>query len=179
MSEYPQQEKANRLLELMNKELKKAHERGSSEVQFSFSTGDAFGDQNGGLFFEGARREGIGDKLGISNAEALSLFRRLGDEGYLSIDFGKEKNKPFGLVKLLDLGSRGYEQIGEHPNPRDELLRRLDAIEEAIRSSQDPNVPQEQREAGIKAIGALKQIGMSASGSGVYDAATSILDAFK
>lgn len=153
LPEYPQQEKADRLLRFLNDELQKSYDRGLGEVRLMFVSGGSFGDEGAGLFLESGGRAGVGDKIGTSNGEALAIFRRLDKEGYIYADFGRERNKDTGFVQVEGLSERGYVQIGELANPRDEFLQRLDAIEEAIRTLQDPNVSEDQKEEAKKAIG--------------------------
>jgi hypothetical protein len=101
----------------------------------------------------------------------IALFQTLVNEGYINAELKGEAKTgaPFSYAIVHGLRDKGHQLINTLPDPRQELLQRLDAIEEAIRTLQDPNVSEEQKEEAKKAVGTLRQFSLGFASSGTYD----------
>lgn len=103
--------------------------------------------------------------------EQIALFQTLVRQGYIDAKLmgGAKTGGPFALAIVHDLTDKGYQLIDTLPDPRRDLLQRLDAIEKAILTLQDPNVSEEQKQEASRAIDTLRQLGIGVTSSGAYD----------
>ena len=94
--------------------------------------------------------------------EQINLFQSLVKQGYIDADLGHgiDGGPPFIRATVRDLTTKGYQLIEELPDPQQDLIRRLDAIAEAIRQS---NAPEEEKAAAEKAADELKKFMRSVS----------------
>jgi hypothetical protein len=92
----------------------------------------------------------------ISGPEALSLFQRLVEEGYIALSYplrGRDR-VPWTVAALRGLTDRGLLYIGELPaDPDARLLGSLAALEQAIR---ELDAPDEQKHAAMEATKELR-----------------------
>jgi len=103
----------------------------------------------------------LADEVGVSSeAEAVQLFLRLGQERYLSAT-GLDKpihsgfqHLPFSIARVDRLTGRGLMEIGRLPNPGERMLQSLDAIEAAIDVRDD--LSSDQKRAASQALEELK-----------------------
>ena len=109
--------------------------------------------------------------------DQIALFQTLVRQGYIDAELkgGSKTGPPFSFAFVYGLTDKGHQLIDTLPDPKAELLERLDAIEEAIRALQDPNVSQEQKDEAIEAVGVLRQLGIGVTSSGAYDLIRSLL----
>jgi hypothetical protein len=92
----------------------------------------------------------------MSGPEALSLFQRLVEEGYVALSYplrGRDR-VPWTIAALRGLTDRGLLYIGELPaDPDARLLGSLAALEQAIRKL---DAPDEQKHAAMMATRELR-----------------------
>jgi hypothetical protein len=138
--DYPLLDKRLNMLKLLNRLLDEARVRDEDALWLEFYRHHApWLRVSGG----GAN---VAQDLGVGGAEAIGLLRDLGGDGLLRLEtdehgFGADA----GLVGVT-LTQRGLEAIRSLPDPREDLLRRLDAIAGAIEGLQDVG-PEEKRPA--------------------------------
>ena len=107
----------------------------------------------------------------------IALFQSLVRQGYIDAELkgGSKTGPPFSFALVYDLTDKGHHLIDTLPDPKEELYKRLDAIEEAIWALQDPEVSQDQKEEAVRAVGVLKQLGVGVSSNGAYDLVRGLL----
>lgn len=114
------------MLEIVQDRLDGAHEEGELTVRLALDWVAA-----------------MGDELGMSEAAAVTMFVRLGREGYFSatgLDQPWSEGfdyYPFMFANVDGLTTRGLLEIGRLPDPAERLLGSLDALTEAIDARQD------------------------------------------
>jgi hypothetical protein len=89
-------------------------------------------------------RSDIGEELGLRGAEAVALWRRLEQGGYISTTGGKSQGTGiFKLFFLEHLTDKGLREIGELPHPDQ---RFIEVIEEVLRRiEENPDVPEAEK----------------------------------
>jgi hypothetical protein len=146
---YPRLQKAQRMLDVLDRTLTAAQQQGSTEVLVQLDRG---GDQAGVYlsFFDHEeftdRDINLAEELGLSGAETVGLFRWAESEGYIRPNYGsggRDADSP--LASLAHLESEGYELIGELPDPQERLALVLDAAIRAVRSDQSLTPEQRQQ----------------------------------
>lgn len=92
---------------------------------------------------------------GLNGAQAMILFKRLVEEGYIALDSFDTRidGLPWAVAWPQALTTKGLQEIGELPDQNARLLGSLTAIEEAIAQL---NVPDDQKSAAMKAAEELK-----------------------
>lgn len=145
---YPLLDKRLNMLKLLNRLLEEARVQGDDTLWLEF-----YRRHNPRLRVS-KRGTNVAEELGMGGTEAIGLLRDLGGDGLLRLQtdehgFGAEA----GIVGVA-LTQEGLEAIRSLPDPREDLLRRLDAIAEAIEGLQDVG-PEEKRPA-VDAVEELK-----------------------
>lgn len=131
MEEYPRLQKAQRMLESLNRALTDAEQEGMSGVMVTVVRGHPFPKV---ILNVGGRQTDLADNLGLSGAETVGLFGWLESAGYIKPHFGdRARNAPWLMGSLEYLEREGYELIGELPNPQDRLAFVLEAAIRATR----------------------------------------------
>ncbi len=134
---YPEMQRRGTMLRLLRRTASEAHERGELAAQLSF---------------EGVG--GMAGQVGCNPAQAVALFHRLQREGRWE---GKlmagYKGVPFSIAMIEDLTSEGMREVGELPDPAEDLARRLAEAARALEKRDD--VPDEQKTVGRRALDEL------------------------
>jgi hypothetical protein len=90
-------------------------------------------------------------QVGLNGAQALHLFKESVEEGYikLAMPLGRPVQRyPWLVAVPQSLTKKGLMEIGELPNPEQELLRALRETKQRVLD--DPNIPEPQRGAWIE-----------------------------
>lgn len=159
-SGYPELERRGAMLRALRRLVSEAHERGETTATVAF-------EDVGGMAGE----------VGGNAAQAVALFRRLHAEGHWS---GKilagYKGVPFSMALVEDLISEGMREIGELPDPAEDLARRL--VEAARAIDERDDMPDGQKTVAKRALeelahfvrglppGAAVEIGSRLAGGG-------------
>jgi hypothetical protein len=124
---YPELEKQQAMLDAVNRRLKASQEQGELSLQLSFNDVLA-----------------LAEELRMPQAEGVAIFRRLYQEGFFGGWMGQGYKDPvigsvpFSRVKVEFLTSKGKQEIGDFPDPRERIIL---GVEAAIRSLQrDPTM---------------------------------------
>jgi hypothetical protein len=140
LTEFPQHQKRQEMLRYIHEWVAKQHAQGNYSPMLASYEVDLW-----------AR-----EQEDISGPEALSLFQRLVDEGYVALSYplrGRDQ-VPWTVAALRGLTDRGLLYIGELPaNPDARLLGSLAALEQAIR---ELDAPDEQKYAAMEATKELR-----------------------
>jgi hypothetical protein len=152
---YPRLQNLQRMLILIDRIIKEAAREELNpevEVHINRSGRDAgvtifymVGDPQTEDFFTGADRpvgHHLARELGLGGGETVGLFRWAESEGYIRPNYGA-LGRDYGDWKrgtLEHLQSKGYELIGELPDPQEHLARILDAAIQVVQrdASLDP-----------------------------------------
>lgn len=155
MAEYPQQTKIHGMIELIHRQLKKAYEQGESQLRVDYyAGGESVGVYMGSV---SDPERAAARTLGVSGGEAVSLFRYVCRQGYVSLNPRSDISSSFGLVIVESISNRGLLEIGELPDPQQRFLMGLEAAIQAIR--EDDRIDQETKEKGIDWLEEGKQLG--------------------
>lgn len=131
---YPELQRRGTMLRLLRRTASEAHERGELAARLSF-------EDVGGM----------AGQIGCNPAQAVALFQRLHREGRWS---GKlmagYKGLPFSIALVEDLTSEGMREVGELPDPAEELASRLVEAARAIEGRDD--VPDGQKTVAKRAL---------------------------
>ena len=175
MSDYPKLDKMTLMLQFFSQELERASEEGSSGLLIMLSEAQLPDTGEPGVVIEvPPPRKIVSEALSIRGGEAVALFYQLESEGYLNSGSikGTAANK---FVKLLSISDKGDQLLGALPDPRQDLLEMLEALEEAILTLQDPNVSEQEKQEAARAAGVLRQLAIGVSSSGIWDLARGFL----
>lgn len=154
MERYPRLQKVQRMLDLLNRALVEAETAGTSGLivirrvspEPQVTVWNKYNDE---LVMN------LAEELGLSGGETVGLFRWAESAGYISPNYGsRSRNNDTAQASLDHLESKGYEIIGELPDPGELLLLRLDAIQAAIEARQD--LRPEEKEHATRALEELK-----------------------
>ena len=134
---YPELERRGAMLRALRRLVSEAHERGETTATVSF-------DDVGGMAAE----------MGANSAQAVALFQRLHREGrWAGKILSGYKGVPFSMALVEDLTSDGMREIGELPDPTEDLVRRLVETARAIEESED--LPEGQKSVAKRALDEL------------------------
>lgn len=139
---YPELERRRAMLRLLRRRIAEAHERGELRVRVSVSDVAEMVEEVGG-----------------NEAQSVALFQRLYREGCWSGNLGKGYKDgrggsvPFAFALVEDLTSKGMREIGDLPDPAEDLARRL--VEAARAIDERDDVPEEQKTLAKRALGEL------------------------
>lgn len=137
VTEYPTQEAQRRMLEILHERLKQTYDSGQLRMRMTLQDVAA-----------------LADDVGVSSeAEAVHMFSRLGEEGFFQstgldrpYSSGLGEWVPFAFVNVERLRGPGLMEIGELPDPGKRMMQSLDAIETAISGLENVS-PEGKREA--------------------------------
>ena len=92
-----------------------------------------------------ARRINLAGELDLSGAETVGLFRWAEAAGYIHPTYGgsMERSAPVTMGSLEYLQLKGYELIGELPDPQERLALILEAAIRAVQ--QDESVSKDEK----------------------------------
>ena len=124
---YPQLASDQKMLEFLYRKMQEVYDRDEEVLQLSYRSGQG-GPAYLRLYWEGVD---VGEKIGVRSAEAISMFKRLAQAGYIITDVRPLES--FGTPGVWGLTNDGLAQIGRLPDPQERLVLGLDA---AIRSVQ-------------------------------------------
>jgi hypothetical protein len=136
-------------------------------------------ESTGGL---GAVNVGIEDVMawaeeeGISAAKGVRLFQQLYQEGYFAGSIGKPvfaatvrgqfyKSIPFMMARIDYVTEPGLREIGQLPDPREELLMGLEAAIASVRK--DPRLDEEEKRQKINWLQQIVDVGKQLTVEGV------------
>ena len=118
---YPEMQRRGTMLRLLRRTASEAHERGELAAQLSFED-----------------VQGMAGQVGCNPAQAVALFQRLHREGrWEGKMMAGYKGVPFSIAAVEDLTSEGMREIGELPDPAEDLARRLAEAARAIEERDD------------------------------------------
>ena len=129
--EYPRLQKVQRMLEVIDRALKEAENQGDPEVRVRLVRGG--GAAKVELTYRDweartSRNIDLVEELGLGIGETIGLFRWAESEGYIRPRYGSSGRGGQAAIGVLDhLESKGYELIGELPDPQKHLSLILDA----------------------------------------------------
>jgi hypothetical protein len=130
MEQYPRVQKAQRMLEVINRIITEAEREGAPGVQVL----TVFEGPEVGVHLRyGSHTVDLAGELELGGGEVVGLFGWAESAGYVRPHYdtgGRHSEVPMGL--LYHLEDAGYEQIGELPNPQERLVLILEA---AIRTT--------------------------------------------
>jgi DNA-binding MarR family transcriptional regulator len=138
--EYPELANRRRLLEILYRSLQEAYDAEWERLMLVVHTSPVPKVRQ----WRPSERD-IGEELSLRGGEAVDLFRRLENEGYINVSRGQSRG-PIGLDMLfLDyLTDKGLREIGQLPHPDE---RFVEAIEEVLRRiEENPEIPQAEKD---------------------------------
>lgn len=150
MARYPRLQKTQKMLDVLDRTIREAEQHGDPEVQVSLSRG-GLGDAQLELSYfprdeSNSRKVNLVEELGLGGGETVGLFRWAESEGYISPDYGGgNRNAELVLASLDHLEGKGYELIGELPNPQERLALVLESAIRVVRSDQSLAPEERQR----------------------------------
>lgn len=136
---YPELGRRGAMLRLLRRVVSEAHERGETQARVSFED-----------------VEGMAEEVGGNEAQSVALFQRLHREGRWSGKLlagykdGRGGSVPFSDALVEDLTSEGMREIGELPDPAEDLARRL--VEAARIIDERDDVPDGQKTLAKRAL---------------------------
>jgi hypothetical protein len=148
---YPRLQKVQRMLGVLDQVLKQAERGTNPGVTILLVQG---GDQAGVyLRVAGAtwvtQDISLAEELGLSGGETVGLFRWAESEGYIRPTYGGSTSISPGAevptAGLYHLETKGYELIGELPDPQERLALVLDAAIQAVQRDQSLKPEERQR----------------------------------
>ncbi len=90
--------------------------------------------------------DALANELGLGGGETVGLFRWAESEGYIRPNYGGgNRNAEVVLASLDHLEGKGYELIGELPDPRERLALVLEAASRAVRKDESLDPKEKQR----------------------------------
>jgi|SRR5215210_175974 len=145
--QYPRLQKVRRMLDVLNSAITEAAWQGDPQLQFVIARGGGepqvqmrYADQRG---LE--TQVNLAEELGLSGGETVHLFGWAEAEGYIRPNYGPGGRGSETPTPYLDhLESKGYEMIGELPNPQERLELIMDAAIRAVQRDQSIT-PEERR----------------------------------
>ena len=154
MDQYPRLQNVQRLLGLIHQAITQA-ERGSNPgVTVLVAPG---GDQAGvylrvvGSPDMGMQQTSLAEELGLSGGETVGLFKWAESEGYVRPNYGGSgyispgTEVPVPAAGLDHLETKGYELIGELPDPQERLVLILEAAIRAVQRDESLSQAQKKR----------------------------------
>lgn len=145
---FPLLDERLNMLKLLNRLLEEARAQGDDTLWLEF-----YCHHNPQLRVSGTGTN-VAKELGIGGTEAIGLLRDLGGDRLPRLQTDEYGFGAGAGIAGVTLTQRGLEAIRSLPDPREDLLRRLDAIAEAIEGLQDVT-PEEKRSA-VVAVQELK-----------------------
>jgi hypothetical protein len=128
------------MLSVLDRTITEAERSGDPEVRIFIARGAGEAQIQLSYFRPGElndRRINLAGELDLSGGEAVGLFNWAESEGYIRPNYGRIGRGGEVSIAVLDhLESKGYELIGELPNPQERLAIILEA---AIRAVQKDN----------------------------------------
>jgi hypothetical protein len=155
---FPRLLKVQNLLNVLDRAIAEAERQGDPQVVILMARGAGEAQvelryAQGGL---GDRHVNLAEELGLSSGETVGLFRWAEREGYIRPSYDSSGPQAETATAFLEhLESKGYELLGELPDPAERLLLSLQAMEAAIDARQD--LRPEQKELATKALEELKE----------------------
>lgn len=148
--EYRQLTDGQKMLPYFYEELEAALERGEPDLVLQITTfaGEA------GVYIMPATAAGlknVSEELGLgSGARAVSLLRRLDDEGYLRLNYGSSApDVDIPTPKMEYIPDRGLFEIGELPHPDERFAAAIQRTREVVEQS---DLPEGQKGSVLKAL---------------------------
>jgi hypothetical protein len=126
LPEFPEHGKRKRMLRYIHEWVAEQHTQGNYSPMLAFYNVNRWGEE----------------QEGMNGPEAVSLFQRLVEDGYISLNYPLKASGelPWIVAALRGLTRRGLLQIGELPvDPDARLLGGLGALERAIRELDVPD----------------------------------------
>lgn len=136
------------MLRLLNRLLDEARARGKDVLWPEF-----YRHHNPRLRVSG-KGTNVAQELGMGGTEAIGLLRDLGGDGLLRLETDEHGFGAGAGIVGVTLTKQGLEAVRSLPDPREDLLRRLDAIAEAIQGLQD--VESEDKKPALDAVEEIK-----------------------
>jgi hypothetical protein len=137
VDQYPRLQKVQRMLSVLDRTITEAERSGDPEVRIWIVRGAGEAEVQVSYFRQGElndRRINLAGELDLSGGETVGLFRWAESEGYIRPNYGSMGQGGEVSIGVLDhLESKGYELIGELPDPQERLALILEA---AIRTVQ-------------------------------------------
>ena len=149
--EYRQLTDGQKMLRYFYEELEAAFERGEPDLVLQITTfaGEA------GVYIMPATAAGlknVSEELGLgSGARAVSLLRRLDDEGYLRLNYGSSgPDVDIPTPKMEYIPDRGLFEIGELPHPDERFAAAIQRTRDVVEQS---DLPESQKGSVLEAPG--------------------------
>jgi hypothetical protein len=141
VEEYPRLQRLQRMLDVLHRILTEAEQAGTPEVHVMLSRGAGDTGVELSYFRRGelnSRRINLAGELDLSGAETVSLFRWAEEAGYIRPNYGGRlgRSAPTPMGSLEYLQPKGYELIGELPDPQERLALILEAAIRAVQKDE-------------------------------------------
>ena len=155
MEQNPRQQNVQRMLGIINQAITQAERGNNPGVTILVAPG---GDQ-AGVYLRiviGAdipmQRIALAEELGLSGGETVGLFKWAESEGYVRPNYGGSSQVSPGTevpaAGLDHLETKGYELIGELPNPQERLAVILEAAIRAVQRDDSLDEAAKKRQVG-------------------------------
>ena len=149
MEQYPRLQKVQRLLDVLDRTITEAERQGDPQVLIMLARGAGEAQLKLTYYGQGGREAhdvDLAGELGLSVGETVGLFRWAESEGYIRPNYGSGgREADIAIASLEHLESKGYELIGELPDPQERLALVLEAAIRAVRSDQSLTPEERQR----------------------------------
>jgi hypothetical protein len=137
---YPRLQKAQSMLSVLHRTITEAERQGDPQVMVWLARGGGEAKVELTYWDQGAlsaRRINLAEELGLGVGQMIGLFKWTESEGYIRPNYGgRSRDADVVIASLEHLESKGYELIGELPDPQERLAIILDAAIQAVRRDQ-------------------------------------------
>jgi hypothetical protein len=132
---YPLLRKVQRMLDVFNQANTEAARQGDPQLLFIIAREGPEPQIQMRYIGQGEleNQVDLAEELGLSSGETIQSFRWAEAEGYIRPNYDSGGREAHTAIASLDhLDSKGYEMIGELPNPQERLALILDAAIQAV-----------------------------------------------
>lgn len=142
MEEYPRLQKTRKMLDVIHRAIQDAEQHGDPGIRIVWTRGSSFTQASVLLSYfrqgeNSAREIDLVEELHLGPGETLGLFRWAESEGYILPSYGgTSRSADFAMPTLDHLEGKGYELIGELPDPQERLVLIMESAIRAVRSDQ-------------------------------------------